>query len=506
LQVTKFALPAIVLLTAVAVRLRSDAMIYGDPHFEAVFYCMTQVMAGKTLLADLPAQYGLYAELLRPVFLVVGFSVLKFTIVMTILQAVACLALLGVCMRTLRLTWLRVIAVLALSMFVTSTWIAVFESSVGHEYYQLWPIRFFFPAISLWLFIEGLRYGMPQQWVVALSTVAGLAIIWNLESGVAVFGALIASMLLRVLLDEPAKRGGNVRLLLTSALLPIGLVSLFFVFLYFKSDARIHLMDWVKYQEVFYSTGFGMLPMPRYPHPWMAVLILYLLGIVGGVWARLQRKPSVDWDILFYLSILGLGLFTYYQGRSHDVVLTFVIWPAVLAAFMLADRALRDVRDGRLTPSLAWSTVPVVIFGIALSLRCLLGIPNLVGSIFVSAKAIAGGRDAPLRETIAFIKAKAGGDRDAVILDRGQSIYFAETGLASAAPGPGMVETLLSEDRERFLNGLLTSPVAHIFVKLRPDGSMPEAYSSVLSAYRVAETNRYGYQHLVPRDTRQEHS
>jgi hypothetical protein len=499
-QVATFALPAIVLLTAVAIRLRSDTMIYGDPHFEAVFYCMSQVMAGRTLLADLPAQYGLYAELLRPVFLLVGFSVLKFTIVMTVLHAVACLALLGVCMRALRLAWLRVIAVLTLSMLVTSTWIAISDSSVGHEYYQLWPIRFFFPAISLWMFVQGCRNGASQRWVVSLSVVAGIAIVWNLDSGVAVFGALMASMLVRLLPGGSTERGRNVRLLLTSALLPIALVGLFFVFLYFKSDGRIHLTDWVKYQEVFYSTGFGMLPMPRYPHPWMVVLGLYLFGIVGGVWSRLERRPSADWDILLYLSIMGLGLFTYYQGRSHDVVLTFVIWPAILIAFMLADRALRDAQAGSVTPAVAWCAVPIVLFGIVLSLRCLAGIPNLFGSIFVSAKAIAAGRDAPLSAAIAFIDAKVGGDREAVILDRGQSIYFAEAGLASAQPGPGMIETLLKEDRDRFLNGLLTSPVPHVFIKLDPQGRLPEAYSGVLAVYRVADTNRYGLQYLVPRD------
>jgi hypothetical protein len=491
------ALALIVVLTVVAGRIRSASMIYGDPHFEAVFYSMSQVMAGKTLLADLPSQYGLYAELLRPLFSVIGSSVLKFTIVMTLLQAVGCLALLRVCVGLLRPVWLQAVAVLTLSLFVGSTWVAISDSPFGHEYYQLWPIRFFFPAVSLLLFVEGLRRGLPPRWVTWMALLAGLAIIWNLESGIAVLGALVGSMLIRFLVGGAARRGRNAGALLLSMILPIAELGGFLLILYFKSSGALHPLDWIKYQTIFYSTGFGMLPMPRYPHPWMAVLGLYLFGIVGAVWTRAAGQRSFDWDAMFYLAIMGLGLFTYYQGRSHDVVLTFVVWPAVLIAFMLADRILRAAADGSLPKLTAWSAAPVLVFGVLMSLRCLAGLPGLVGTTFTEVRTVNAGRSAALDEAIAFIKSKAGRDNTAVILDRGQSVLFAETGLASTEPGPGMVETLLKEDEDRFVNRLLASPVRHIFVRLAADGSIPSPYSALLSAYQVVDSGQ-GMQHLTP--------
>ena len=487
-----------VLLAVVAVRIRSDTTIYGDPHFEAVFYAMSQVMAGRTLLADLPAQYGLYAELLRPLFSITGLSVLKFTVLMTTLQGIACFALLAFCARTMRLAWLRCLAVLTLSMVVGSTWIAISDSPQGHEYYQLWPIRFFFPAISLLAFLATCRRGMSQHWVGLTAALAGIAIVWNLESGIAVFGALVACLLVRLLFGDPSARGHNARLFLTGLLLPIAVVAVFFLFLFFKSDGRIQLLEWAKYQTIFYSTGFGMLPMSLRPHPWMAVLGVYLYGIAGAVLAHFERKPSVSWDVILYLSIVGLGLFTYYQGRSHDVVLSFVIWPAILVTFLLADQTLRAVRAGRLPRPMAWSTAAVIVFGILISLQWLIGVPKLVGMTYASVRAIASGPSASVTEAITFIKAKVGSDRAAEILDPGQSVYFAATGLGSATGGPGLVETLVVEDRDRLINGLLAAPVGHVFIKLGPDGQIPLPYRGLLSVYRVVETKN-GLQYLEPR-------
>ena len=485
-------------LTVVAVRIRSDTTIYGDPHFEAVFYAMSQVMAGKTLLADLPAQYGLYAELLRPLFSIIGLSVLKFTVLVTVLQGIACFALLAFCVRTMHLRWLRCLAVLTLSMFVGSTWIAISDSPLGHEYYQLWPIRFFFPAISLLAFLAACRRGTSPHWVGLTAALAGIAVVWNLESGIAVFGALVACLLVRLLFGDRSDRAQNARLFLTGLLLPIALVAIFFLFLFFKSDGRIHLLEWAKYQTIFYSTGFGMLPMSPRPHPWIAVLGAYLYGIAGAVLAHFERKPSVHWDVILYLSIVGLGLFTYYQGRSHDVVLSFVIWPAILIVFLLADQTLRAVRAARLPRPMAWTTAPVIIFGMLISLQWLIGVPKLVGMTYASVKAIASGPSASLNEAIAFIKAKVGSDRAVEILDPGQSVYFAATGLGSATGGPGMVETLLVEDRDRLINGLSAAPVSHVFIKLGPDGQIPLPYRGLLSVYRVVETKN-GLQYLEPR-------
>jgi hypothetical protein len=55
----------------------------------AVFYSMTQVLAGKFLLVNINSQYGLYAWFLLPLFKVIGLTTFKFSLVMGVLNAIS---------------------------------------------------------------------------------------------------------------------------------------------------------------------------------------------------------------------------------------------------------------------------------------------------------------------------------------------------------------------------------------------------------------------------------
>ena len=54
-------------------------------HFNVVFFPVVQVYQGKALLINCSSQYGLYPQLLLPLFCLVGLSVLSFTVVMALL-------------------------------------------------------------------------------------------------------------------------------------------------------------------------------------------------------------------------------------------------------------------------------------------------------------------------------------------------------------------------------------------------------------------------------------
>jgi hypothetical protein len=58
--------------------------------------------------------------------------------------------------------------------------------------------------------------------------------------------------------------------------------------------------------------------------------------------------PSVGTaKLVFFLSILGLGLFAYYQGRSHEYVLTLVWWPCFILLAIFLDSMLSAWRNRR---------------------------------------------------------------------------------------------------------------------------------------------------------------
>jgi hypothetical protein len=102
-----------------------------------------------------------------------------------------------------------------------------------------------------------------------------------------------------------------------------------------------HLFD---YQRLFYMTGFNMLPMSL-GGTWLLIVLAYLVGIAQSVAALLARQRSVTQTLVFALSVLGLGLFSYYQGRSHNQCLLICSWPALLLLAVYWDQLLQFRRN-----------------------------------------------------------------------------------------------------------------------------------------------------------------
>ena len=84
----------------------TEPYVYGF-HFTAYFDSVVQVYLGKTLLVNNSAQYGLYALFLKPLFVLFGLSVFKFTLVMCIIEAMWLLCLLFLMRSTIRVMFTK---------------------------------------------------------------------------------------------------------------------------------------------------------------------------------------------------------------------------------------------------------------------------------------------------------------------------------------------------------------------------------------------------------------
>lgn len=488
----------VVVIGLAAARVRSPDMLYGDIHFEAVFYSITQVVAGRTLLADLPAQYGLYAELLGPVLKLTGLSVVGFTILFAFLHAVSLLALVWLLAITIRSPFLRLLAGMTILLFVGSIWLHIWHGPIAYEYFQLWPIRFLFPTLVVLAFVLVHRRGMKFHHVGALALLAGIGVIWNFDWGIPAYGALVAYFLVRLLSGTREFRRRDVYRLAIIAVVPVFVCLVFLTCLAAKSGWRISLVDWMKYQTIFYSTGFGMLPLPARPHPWMIVVSVYLFGLVHSITMRVRGRGDLVSDVVMLLSVLGLGIFTYYQGRSHDVVLSFVLWPAVLIGFIIADKVKRAVALSLLPPLTVWVCFPVLVMGLLSSFAMIVGTPRLLDDAATVFARLVHAVPSNTHINVEFISDRTKGTGSAVILASGQSILFAETGLASAVPGPGIIEMLLLEDQEKLLVTILESQLPHVFIEATSEGGLPETYRRLLERYNVLDTSSAGLLYLQP--------
>lgn len=474
-------------------------------HFEAVFYSMSQVMGGRSLLVDLPSQYGFFSELLAPWFRLIGLSVLNFSITMFGLQLVAQTCLLIVCYRSLRTPRLFMLASFSLLALTTSAWHSISQNHID-PYFQYWPLRLFFPALACLVFWRMLSRDFAVLWQMAYALTCGLAMIWNLDSGVPVYGALLAFVVYRWIYASVGQRRAWVFRGLLLTLVASALLVLFFWILDARGGYRIHLEDAFKYQNLFYRLGFYMLPLPLTPSPWMVVLGYYVFGVVYAMLMRARGHGSQHADMVYFLSILGIGLFSYYQGRSHELNLLVVMWPAALVGFMLADRNLRLIRARLLGTLHAWLALPVTAFGALCLWVLVLGPSSLLPKLPAHLQVAFGGSSTPVMKNIEFIRAKAAGQKSAVIIAPHQAIYFAEAGLVSGVQGPGLAEIALVEDWQKLRDRIASGELPHLFVQENLRNDPYTEFRVALALYVRDGESEGGLVHWVPKPSGSESS
>lgn len=152
-------------------------------HLDAMLYPLTQVVSGKTLLVDLPSQYGLFPEIIAPIFHILPLSVLTFTIVFACLQFSANVLIFLVLRRNIENHFLALFSSLALIM---PTGLFLSRGGWIDIYIQYYPVRFLFPALSLFLVDAYIRRPSALKLNI-LTFFMGLAIVWNLDSGIVCF-------------------------------------------------------------------------------------------------------------------------------------------------------------------------------------------------------------------------------------------------------------------------------------------------------------------------------
>ncbi len=476
-------------------------------HFDAVFYSVSQVMGGKTILADLPAQYGLYGELLKPLFMVVPFSVFSFTITMAVLQIIGLLALGKVMIRIVRSPWLLLLGLLILLDMTAETW-RIPLLNLNREvlqypdfYFQYWPIRFIFPAISVWAFFKLLQRFYLRD-VALLAAIGAIGVIWNIDSGIPIVGAFLFFLGCQFIFPpKPQMRIYLLKMIGVALAVTAGLWLLFFFYLSWKADQPLKLLETIAYQKTFFDLGFAKMPLPRTLHPWVIIIGCYLLGMIIAFTAWINQRHSKITGLIFYLSILGLGLFTYYQGRSHIYNLLRVFWPALLIVIILSDRFLRLVKLKRFPQFLVWLSLPIVLFGTFAAVHLLWQLPTFGQLFYRNWHSIMTHPSSVTGENIEFIKKQVRNKKSVEIMMLNQGTYYAETGLASAINGPGFIETIFQKDFDATIHQLITHPVENLF--LGPTYYSPEKVQSdfniLFNYYDIKDKNINGVYYLTPK-------
>jgi len=445
-------------------------------HFDAYYYPVFEVYHGRTLLHDFNGLYGFYPYFIAPLLaLTGGISIFRFSLIMAALILIVNLCFFAVVWMNVKNKVIAMIGSLATMFFgvMLPLWI-----TEGY-YLQYQPHRLLFPAL-ITLAASLLAHSRTPRFKTAVTAagfvLGGLSLLWNFETGIVTAAAWLLFLLYRRAFETfPTDKRfyiGAARLAFFTVLSAAGAYLVLAAVTFFRCGSWPQPADIFASQGLFYGSGYYMLPMPLV-HPWMMLALFYALALARALRnLRFLRRgrpeaPPGLMSLYFMLPVVGMGIFSYYQGRSHDYVFTAILWPAgVLAALfageyydelvLLSARERAPKRSGtRLWVNAVKMGLSVVFLAaFALSLALQLYEPGHINDVF-------SGRDyndpEDMTGAIGYMRDCIGEERDVDIIVQRYSYFYTKLGLKSGMPVYSSVDWFTKAQLDDVLTWLETT-------------------------------------------------
>ncbi|HEV7773196.1 MAG TPA: hypothetical protein VGO48_07940 [Conexibacter sp.] len=308
-------------------------------------YWLDEVFAalnGRLPLVHYAAQYGsLWPYPIAGAMKLFGVGVGTFTIATATISAAAMLAVFATFRRVAGST----VAGLLLFLPFLATSFYMMEKPFENRYaisnlFGTFPLRYAGPLMLAWLVARHLGGASPRRarW---LFLAAGLVVLNNAEFGIPALGATVAALLWSG--GWPARRRlGTLALeALVGLVAALALVS---VLTLATAGSLPHVDLLFRYSRLFAVAGWGMLPMT----PTIGTSTVIYLTYVAAIGAATVRAANRDPDrlltgLLAWSGVFGLGIGSYYMGRSHPEVLTNMFAAWALSLTLLLVLAVRTI-------------------------------------------------------------------------------------------------------------------------------------------------------------------
>jgi hypothetical protein len=305
------------------------------------------VLNGHTPLVDYAAQYGSLWPYVIAIPLHLGDASLgSFTLSMVAITLLAMLAVYGVIRRVCR----SPLGALALYLPFLATSFFFIRDGLPYrysfaDYFGIFPLRYAGPYFVAFLLARHLSGARPRA-AIWIFLVAGFTLLNNGDFGVPALGATIIALVAAA--ERPRTRGWWGQLSfeavggLLAAFAVVSIVTL-------ARTGEIPDLDLLfRYARLFALAGYAMKPMQWFGF-WVIIYLTFCSALVVATIMVLRRDSDrTSTGMLAWIGIFGLGIGSYYAGRSHPEVLIAMFSAWSLAVVLLVAVTTRFVaRAGR---------------------------------------------------------------------------------------------------------------------------------------------------------------
>lgn len=466
-----------------------DSIARWTHHLNPLIFPIAQILQGKTLLVNCLSLYGGFAFFLSPLFHIVPLSVYSFSIVMAFLFLVVLVSVWYFLRMNTSNGAIFIIGFLA-SIYFGYMDVRIFTKLITirpDPVFQYIPIRMLFPYVLLALVTHfRLLQNSDRRWYFFITLCMSLAPFWNFDSGFIAFCAWIGVLSYTELFHAPTWRQAVrpiMKHLFFSVLFLCLSFSAYSAFAYCKTGTLPNWIAFFQFYTIFSSYGFFMLPIATSIHPWMVVVGLYLFALLLSLHGLIKKENEGLNTNLFLLAIMGVGLFSYFLGRSHGANLYPLLMMPILIVTLLIDHTIRQVI---LKNQNYYVFVPLCLMGLFF---CVSAIPSFmmwspailrvwVTPGFISTFQSSSG---PHSRNIAFIREHTQpGEAIFIYSDCFvDGIYHAETQTRSALDLPSSTDYFLKTDMDTLQSFFSTNQTRKIF--LLP-GSFPANIAKIIDS------------------------
>lgn len=206
-----------------------------------------------------------------------------------------------------------------------------------YTYIQYMPHRYLSFVIMLNYVLYYLKNPTIKKYILGF-LLCSLSIFWSTDSGMI---TTISYTLFIIYYQICDKRFINIFFTILLSIISV-VVSLFFIefIIYIRVGYFADIKN-IIFSTIFFSNyGFLSIKLNYFEFPWIIVIIGYLI-FLGISISNLFKKKDKDIGIVFFLSILGLGIFSYFVQRAVLIKYLFSIVPLI---FLLSSVEIKRIK------------------------------------------------------------------------------------------------------------------------------------------------------------------